>query len=190
MGQLADVEPLPTLNRASVEPLPMTDCSKNSARLSCSSSRFQLQVAWSLQECATCRLPAKDYCILACEQWNSPLYCSDTQHAQVLFVIPSLSLLISTCQWPSATAAMCTCSRGCRCMPGRRPAHRGYTRRATCMTRSCRHTEASMEARRNPTELCVLWPPVAGPWTPPIALAEPCPFAITLTILIQSRPSC
>lgn len=27
--------------------------------------------------------PAPDYCILACPQWNSPLYCADTQHAQV-----------------------------------------------------------------------------------------------------------
>lgn len=28
--------------------------------------------------------PAPDYCILACAQWNSPLYCADPQHAQVL----------------------------------------------------------------------------------------------------------
>lgn len=28
--------------------------------------------------------PTPDYCILACAQWNSPLYCADTQHAQVL----------------------------------------------------------------------------------------------------------
>lgn len=27
-------------------------------------------------------LPASDYCILACEQWNSPLYC-DSEHPQV-----------------------------------------------------------------------------------------------------------
>lgn len=26
--------------------------------------------------------PAPDYCILACEQWNSPFYC-DSQHPQV-----------------------------------------------------------------------------------------------------------
>ena len=26
-------------------------------------------------------LPASDYCVLACEQWNSPLYC-DSDHPQ------------------------------------------------------------------------------------------------------------
>ncbi len=31
-------------------------------------------------------LPAPDYCILACGQWNSPLYCADTQHAQVRYL--------------------------------------------------------------------------------------------------------
>lgn len=28
--------------------------------------------------------PTPDYCVLDCAQWNSPLYCADTQHAQVL----------------------------------------------------------------------------------------------------------
>ena len=39
-------------------------------------------------------LPASDYCILECEQWNSPLYC-DSEHPQV-------------CSWP---AAACVCVR-------------------------------------------------------------------------------
>ena len=48
--------------------------------------------------------PAADYCILACEQWNSPLYCN-RQHVQDLLVKTPWTLILSDYNFNGAASS-------------------------------------------------------------------------------------
>ncbi|KAK2079242.1 hypothetical protein QBZ16_002933 [Prototheca wickerhamii] len=48
--------------------------------------------------------PAPDYCILACEQWNSPLYCN-RQHVQDLLVKTPWTLILSDYNFNGASSS-------------------------------------------------------------------------------------
>jgi hypothetical protein len=106
--------------------------------------------------------PGPYYCVLACEQWNSPLYC-DSEHPQVILLLLSLLLSLlhsvdkcrcSVC-WPDSSQTMhlhrpppLQCAGGSCIVTQLLCTRRAWCNQDVCAVGYDRHTTGSWRTRR------------------------------------------